>query len=109
VSFAAITLCIASQRVFIVVSTYFFMTQSGNFWIHHRTSLIYAVFSKNLGTAFNNTHIPEANSDEPGKLLSVDSFQCTGKVSTLKSVLAFGRHFLAIVFHTGAVIRSENP
>jgi len=35
VSFAAITLCVASQRVFIVV-VYFVMTQSGNFWIHPR-------------------------------------------------------------------------
>jgi hypothetical protein len=35
VSLAAITLCVASQRVFIVV--YFVMTQSGNFWIHPRT------------------------------------------------------------------------
>jgi hypothetical protein len=34
VSVAAITLCVASQRVFIVVSVYFFMTQSGNFLIH---------------------------------------------------------------------------
>jgi hypothetical protein len=34
VSFAAITLCVAFQRVFIVVSVYFLMTQSGNFWIH---------------------------------------------------------------------------
>jgi hypothetical protein len=34
VSFASITLCVASQRVFVVV--YFIMTQSGNFWIHHR-------------------------------------------------------------------------
>jgi hypothetical protein len=33
VSFAAITLCVASQRVFIVV-VYFVMTQYGNFWIH---------------------------------------------------------------------------
>jgi hypothetical protein len=33
VSFAAITLCIGSRRVFIVVF-YFVMTQSGNFWIH---------------------------------------------------------------------------
>jgi hypothetical protein len=32
VSFAAITLCIASQRVFIVVIS--LSTQSGNFWIH---------------------------------------------------------------------------
>jgi hypothetical protein len=36
-SFAAITLCVASQRVFIVVSVYFVMTQSGNFWILPRT------------------------------------------------------------------------
>jgi len=35
-SFAAITLCAASQRVVIVV-VYFVMTQSGNFWIHPRT------------------------------------------------------------------------
>jgi hypothetical protein len=36
VSFVAITLCVASQRVFIVVVVYFGMlsTQSGNFWIH---------------------------------------------------------------------------
>jgi hypothetical protein len=38
VSFAAITLCVASQGVFIVV-VYFVMTQSGNFWIHPRTCL----------------------------------------------------------------------
>jgi hypothetical protein len=34
VSFSAVTLCVASQRVFIVV--YFVMTQSGYFWIHSR-------------------------------------------------------------------------
>jgi hypothetical protein len=38
-SFATITLCVASQWVFIVVSVYFFMTQSGNFWIHPPTLL----------------------------------------------------------------------
>jgi hypothetical protein len=37
VSFAAITLCVASQREFIVISVYFVMIQSGNFWIHPRT------------------------------------------------------------------------
>jgi hypothetical protein len=37
VSFAAITLCVASQQVFIVVDVYFVMNQSGNFWIHPRT------------------------------------------------------------------------
>jgi hypothetical protein len=37
-SFDAITLCVASQRVFVVVVVvYFVMTQSGNFWIHPRT------------------------------------------------------------------------
>jgi hypothetical protein len=36
VSFAAITLCVASQRVFVLVVVYFVMTQSGNFWIHPR-------------------------------------------------------------------------
>jgi hypothetical protein len=39
VSFATITLCVASQRVFVVVVVvlvYFVMTQSGNFWIHPR-------------------------------------------------------------------------
>jgi hypothetical protein len=36
VSFAAITLCVASQRVFIIV-VYFVMTQSGKFWINPRT------------------------------------------------------------------------
>jgi hypothetical protein len=35
VSFATITLCVASKHVFVVV--YFVMTQSGNFWIHPRT------------------------------------------------------------------------
>jgi hypothetical protein len=39
VSFAAITLCVASQRVFIVVGVYFVTTQSGNFWIHPRRQL----------------------------------------------------------------------
>jgi hypothetical protein len=38
VSFAAITICVASQWVFIVVIVvYFVMTQSGNFWIHPST------------------------------------------------------------------------
>jgi len=35
-SFAAITPCVNSQRVFIVIVVYFVITQSGNFWIHPR-------------------------------------------------------------------------
>jgi hypothetical protein len=41
VSFAAVALCFASQRVFIVVVVvvvYFVTIQSGNFWSHPRTS-----------------------------------------------------------------------
>jgi hypothetical protein len=48
-SFPAITLCVASQRVFIIVSVYFFMTQSGNFWIRLRyDNIIYLVISWTL-------------------------------------------------------------
>jgi hypothetical protein len=36
VGFAARTLCVASQRVFVVV-VYLVSTQSGNFWIHLHT------------------------------------------------------------------------
>jgi hypothetical protein len=40
VSFVAITLCVASQRVFnvvvVVVVVYFVMTQCGKFWIYPR-------------------------------------------------------------------------
>jgi hypothetical protein len=40
VSFAATTLCVASERVFFAV-VYLFMTQSGNFWIHPRVSVVF--------------------------------------------------------------------
>jgi hypothetical protein len=40
VNFVAITIFVASQRVFIVVRIYFVMTQSGNFWIQTRVSRI---------------------------------------------------------------------
>jgi hypothetical protein len=30
------TFCVASELVFVVVSVYFVMTWSGNFWIHPR-------------------------------------------------------------------------
>jgi hypothetical protein len=41
VSFATITLRVASQRVFIDLVVYFVMTQSGNFWIHPRIGASY--------------------------------------------------------------------
>jgi hypothetical protein len=42
VSFAAITICVASQRVFIVVVVvvYFVIHSDGNFWIHPRTDAV---------------------------------------------------------------------
>jgi hypothetical protein len=40
VSFAAITLCVASERVSVV---YFVRTQSGNVWIHPRIILNWSV------------------------------------------------------------------
>jgi hypothetical protein len=43
VSFAAITLCVVSQRVIPKVRLYFFITQSGNFWTHSRI-LLYAYY-----------------------------------------------------------------
>jgi hypothetical protein len=42
VSFAATTLCVASQRVFIVISL---STQSGNFWIHLRIVITVSIYS----------------------------------------------------------------
>jgi hypothetical protein len=49
-SFAVITLCVACQRVFIVVVfvVYFIVTQSGNFWIHPRIRTSVAVSKKLL-------------------------------------------------------------
>jgi hypothetical protein len=44
VSFAAITLCVASQRVFVVI--YFVMTQSGNFWIYPRIFRTFTLYIK---------------------------------------------------------------
>jgi hypothetical protein len=37
VSFATITLCVASERQFVSVVVYFVMTWSGIFWLHPRT------------------------------------------------------------------------
>jgi hypothetical protein len=38
--FAVIKLCVVSQRVFIVVSVDFLMSQYGNFWIHPHSALL---------------------------------------------------------------------
>jgi hypothetical protein len=53
VSFAIITLCVAYQRVFIVISIYFVMTQFENFWIHpcvltHVLLIYYVMLKKTL-------------------------------------------------------------
>jgi hypothetical protein len=51
VSFVAATLCIASHRVFIVVSVISLSTQSGNFWIHPRYEVDHL---SPLGAEINN-------------------------------------------------------
>jgi hypothetical protein len=56
VSFAAISFCIASQRVFIIV-VYFVMTQSGNFWIHPRTVVKYRITGMLCHYATNFKHM----------------------------------------------------
>jgi hypothetical protein len=40
VSFAAITLCVASQRVLLLLLFISLSTQSGNFWIHTRITMM---------------------------------------------------------------------
>jgi hypothetical protein len=42
VSFAAITIFVASQLVFVVVAVHFITTQTGNFWIHPRILVVTA-------------------------------------------------------------------
>jgi hypothetical protein len=49
VSFAAITLCVASQREFIVL--YFVMTQSRNFWIYPHTLRFFVTATTNQWTS----------------------------------------------------------
>jgi hypothetical protein len=65
VSFATITLFITSQRVFIVVSVYFIMTQSGNFWIPHRVLMV------RLTTKFQPTDSEKIYYTALDKLLSL--------------------------------------
>jgi hypothetical protein len=47
VSFAAITLFVASQRVFIVV--YFVIDTSGNFWIHPPMLISWVYTARDIG------------------------------------------------------------
>jgi hypothetical protein len=63
VNFVAITLCIASQRVFIFVSVYFVMTQSGNFWAHPRTVYLPVTFYKHQITVIFTLHSFYINPD----------------------------------------------
>jgi hypothetical protein len=48
VIFAAITIFVASQRVILKVSAYFFMTQSGNLWIHPPKVFLYMEFNNKM-------------------------------------------------------------
>jgi hypothetical protein len=73
VSFAAITLCVASQRVFIVVVVvYFVIDQSGNFWIHRRM-LSFCKFSFLCRTEIS-PHLSSASSSSHNLILTMLSF-----------------------------------
>jgi hypothetical protein len=73
VSFATITLLVASQRVLMVVSMYFVMTQSGNFWIHPR------IYRRQLGAAVAQTNYGlDDQSSIPGRCN--DSFSLQHRV-----------------------------
>jgi hypothetical protein len=50
VNFDSITLCVVSQRVFIIIVVHIFMTRSGNFWIHPRMEIA----SKGITCRYNN-------------------------------------------------------
>jgi len=80
VSFAAITLCVASQRVFIVASVYFIMTQSGNFWIHRifGVSISVSVWSTQKKSRNGKSMAVTCNlcSHETGQPLSISLRAC---------------------------------
>jgi hypothetical protein len=63
-SFDAITLCVASQRVFIVAAVISLSTQSGNFWIHHRT-VIFTWTSRDL-LSYNRTNANRTSDEMRG-------------------------------------------
>jgi hypothetical protein len=76
VSFVAITLCVASQRVFIVV-VYFFMTQSGNFWIypHIGSCLLEAKAFKSRNKVFS-PGIAACDGTNPMYVLLLINYSC---------------------------------
>jgi hypothetical protein len=86
VSFAIITLCVASEWVFIVVRVHFIMTQSGNFWIHDHTSTRPYVFMAwcLVKHRDNFTFLPEVSSRG---LLGCDDVRWCGRLPNIQSTL----------------------
>jgi hypothetical protein len=99
-SSAAITLFLASQRVFIVV-VHFFMTQSGNFWIHPRI-LVYVALkmqaprsSQTLVSYHNTTQCQ--NPERPGLESSPPwKPQIFCRRDVLLTILSTDRHLTAV-------------
>jgi hypothetical protein len=77
VSFAAITLCVASQRVFIAVVVYFVMTQSGNFGytLTCEKELKDASDTK-MGISSNFLTREDKNKNERGLVASITLIHC---------------------------------
>jgi len=106
VSFATVTLCVASQRVFIVTAVYFVMTQSGNFWIHPCTVMSpklttqSSVFLENLTVAHLGKKFPA--SYRTSRFSVVHIFEpCFLKMHP--SVPKFSEHSLLFKFPTKIV------
>jgi hypothetical protein len=69
---------VASQRVFIVVIVYFVMTQSGNFWIHPRTSSWRGAQLKNTVTTLTLPFTLSVYEAETIFLINVSSYEKIG-------------------------------
>jgi hypothetical protein len=82
VSFATISLCIPSQRVFVVISVYFVMTQFERFWIHPCISpafMLYCLFTRNEKFTFCHPETVTDNSFVCNTFLFF-SFQIKGRL-----------------------------
>jgi hypothetical protein len=59
VRFAAITVCVASEQVFIFLSVHFVMTQSGNFWIQLHISSVLCPHPKFVFFLYSDRNISQ--------------------------------------------------
>jgi hypothetical protein len=114
VSFAAITLCVASQQVFIAVSICFVMTQSGIFWIHPRIVRSFYAFrtsnTKEYTSIFNkNSLSPFSCSIWPSIALDYRLNDCGFKSRKRVRIFLFTAAFRQALGHTQPTIQGLFP